>query len=364
MSSRDFHSFARTGLIRTPAQTHHKPKRIQMTGQEKIKWGLIGASNIAKQWLTASINKHPDCEVVSVYSRDEKRASDYARDLELHSHHTSLESLLADPEVDAVYISTTNEKHREEAIAAARAGKHILCEKPLSISTEDGEAMVEAARKAGVVLATNHHLRNMATHRAIKYVIKSGELGEITSARIGFTVDLPGDLARWRLNDPSTGAGVVLDLTVHDVDLMRYYFDADPVAVTAMGLTSGAAPHGIKDNVTSVWEFPGHLLVICQDTFLVPFGGTAVEIHGTKGSVLGADVLWQKPQGRVTVRTQSGTREVPVEHVIPYDQTIGDFVDAVRGRGRPSADGVDGLQALRFALAATQAMETGRTIHF
>jgi 1,5-anhydro-D-fructose reductase (1,5-anhydro-D-mannitol-forming) len=335
-----------------------------MTKQGKLGWGLIGASNIAKQWLTASINQHPDCQVVSVYSRDEKRASDYARDLKLHSYHTSLDSLLADPKVDAVYISTTNEKHREEAIAAAKAGKHILCEKPLTLSVEDGEAMVEAARKAGVVLATNHHLRNMSTHRAIKKIIKSGELGDITSARIGFTVDLPGDLARWRLNDPSTGAGVVLDLTVHDMDLLRYYFDADPVAVTAMGLTSGGAPHGIRDNVMSIWEYPGRLLVVCQDTFLVPYGGTAVEIHGTKGSLHGADVLWQKPQGSVAVRTEAGTREIPVEHVVPYDQTIADFVNAVRGQGKPSADGEDGLKSLRFALAATQAMETGRTIRF
>ena len=333
-----------------------------MTRQSKLKWGLIGASNIARQWLTASINGHPDCEVVSVYSRDAKRASDYARDLNLRSHYTSLDALLADPEIDAVYISTTNEKHRDEAIAAAKAGKHILCEKPLTISLEDGQAMLEAARQAGVVLATNHHLRNMAAHRAIKDVIKSGELGEITSARIGFTVDLPGDLARWRLNDPSTGAGVVMDLTVHDVDLMRYYFDADPVAVTAMGLTSGGAPHGIKDNVMSVWEFPGRLLVVCQDTFLVPFGGTAVEIHGTEGSVHGVDVLWQKPQGTVTVRNKAGTREVPVTHVIPYDRTIDDFVNAVRGKGRPSADGEDGLKSLGYALAATEAMETGRTV--
>ncbi|TIS42512.1 Gfo/Idh/MocA family oxidoreductase [Mesorhizobium sp.] len=335
-----------------------------MTEQGKIRWGLIGASNIAKQWLAASINKHPACEVVSVYSRDEKRASDYARELKLQSYHTSLESLLADPDVDAVYISTTNDKHHDEAIAAAEAGKHILCEKPLTLSVADAETMVEAARKAGVVLGTNHHLRNMATHQAIKEIIASGELGDITSARIGFTVDLPGDLARWRLNDPSTGAGVVLDLTVHDVDLLRYYFDADPVGVTAMGLTSGRAPHGIKDNVMSIWEFPGRLLVVCQDTFLVPFGGTAVEIHGTKGSVHGADVLWQKPQGRITVRTQAGTRDVPVDHVVPYDKTIDDFVDAVRGRGKPSADGVDGLKSLRFALAAAQAMDTGGTVRF
>ena len=328
----------------------------------KITWGLIGASNIAKQWLCASINKHPDCEVVSVYSRNEERAAAFSKDLGLQRRLTSLTDFLADPGIDAVYISTTNERHHDEAIAAAKAGKHILCEKPLALSVEDARAMVDAAHEAGVVFATNHHLRNMETHRAIKNIITSGQLGQISSARIAFTVDLPHDLARWRLNDPAAGAGVILDLTVHNMDLLRFYFDATPVAVTAMGATSGAAPHGIKDNVMSVWEFPRRLLVSCQDTFLVPFGGTAVDVHGTLGSVHGDNVLWQKPQGTVMLRDKAGFREIPVEHRVPYDRTIVDFVSAIRGGGAPSVSGEDGVQSLRLAIAAMQSIETGQTV--
>lgn len=328
----------------------------------KLRWGLIGASTIAREWLHGSISRHPDCRVVSVYSRDEQRASSFARDLGLPRHHTSLDALLADPELDAVYISTTNEKHCEEAVAAARAGKHILCEKPLAVTVEDAEAMVSAAREAGVVLATNHHLRNLATNQAIREIVRSGELGDITAARISFTVELRADLARWRLNDPSTGAGVVLDLTVHDVDLLRFYFDEGPMAVTAMGLTSGRATEGIKDNVVTAWEFPGRLLVSCHDNFLVPHAGTAVEIHGTKGSVFGSEVLRQKPQGNVILHNADGVRELPVSHHNPYDLTIEDFVRAARGQGKASATGEDGLKSLRLALAATESMATGRMI--
>jgi 1,5-anhydro-D-fructose reductase (1,5-anhydro-D-mannitol-forming) len=328
----------------------------------KVRWGLIGASNIAKQWLCGSINRHPDCEVVSVYSRNEARAAAFAKDLGLQRQSTSLTDFLADPGIDAVYISTTNEKHHDEAIAAAKAGKHILCEKPLALSVADAQAMVDAADEAGVVFATNHHLRNMETHRAIKNIITSGQLGQITSARIAFTVDLPDDLARWRLNDPAAGAGVILDLTVHNMDLLRFYFDANPVAVTAMGVTSGAAPKGIKDNVMTVWEFPGRLLVSCQDSFLVPFGGTAVDVHGTLGSVHGDNVLWQKPQGKVVLRDKAGIREIAVEHRIPYDRTIVDFVNAIRGSGTPSVSGEDGVQSLRLAIAATRSIETSQTV--
>ena len=333
-----------------------------MTENDKLKWGLIGASNVAREWLHGSIQKNPNCEVVAVYGRDKKRTDEFASELGIQGAYTDLHALLADPNVNAVYISTTNERHKEEAIAAAKAGKHILCEKPLALTVQDAQEMVEAANAAGVVFATNYHLRNLETHRAIKDVIRSGELGKITSAHVAFTVNLPDELARWRLYDPKLGAGVLLDLTVHDMDLLRFYFDADPLSVTAMGLTSGNAPAGVKDNVMSLWEFPGGLLVGVHDSFLVPQGGTSVHVHGTRASVYGDNVMWQKAQGSVVLQTGNGDRSVPVEHLVPYDRTISDFVSAVRGKGEPSVSGEDGIASLRLALAAQKSMETGRTV--
>ena len=161
-----------------------------MTKSGRFAWGLLGASNVAQEWMHASITQHPQCEVVSVYSRDSERATRLKQELGLQRAFTHLAEFLADPELDAVYISTTNERHREEAIAAAAAGLHILCEKPLALSADHAREMVARAQAAGVVFATNHHLRNLETHRAIREVIRSGELGTISSARISFTVGL------------------------------------------------------------------------------------------------------------------------------------------------------------------------------
>jgi 1,5-anhydro-D-fructose reductase (1,5-anhydro-D-mannitol-forming) len=346
---------------RTPGR-NAETQEVTLGMEKKIRWGLLGASNIAKEWLCAAINNNPDCEAVSVFSTSAKRGTECATALGLKRSYTDLNEFLSDPEMDAVYISTTNERHRDESIAAAQAGKHILCEKPLALSVKDAQAMVEAAKRANVVIATNHHLRNMETHRAIKDVIKSGEIGRITSARIGFTVSLPESLARWRLHVPAAGAGVALDLTVHDMDTLRYYFDVDPISVTGMAITSGEAAEGVADNMMTVWEFPGKVLVVCQDSFLVPYGGTAIEFHGLKGSIRGDDVLWQKPQGQVIVTTELGRREIKVEHKIPYDRTIEDFVAAVRGKGEPSVSGSDGLASLLLTLAALEAIETGRKV--
>ena len=136
------------------------------------RWGLIGASTIAKEWVIGAI-RATGGEIVSVMSTNAERGKAYAAEQGIAKSTTSLEQLVDDPSIDAVYISTTNELHVEQALAAAKAGKHILCEKPLAMSLTDAHAMVRAARAAGVVFATNHHLRNAATHRAMREAITS-----------------------------------------------------------------------------------------------------------------------------------------------------------------------------------------------
>jgi 1,5-anhydro-D-fructose reductase (1,5-anhydro-D-mannitol-forming) len=334
-----------------------------MTRDGKIVWGLLGASNMAQEWMHGSITAHPDCVVASVYSQSRERADQFTKQLALARSYTDLQTFLADPELDAVYISTTNERHREEAVAAAAAGKHILCEKPLALTVADAEVMVSSAAAARVAFATNHHLRNLETHRAIKDCLTSKTLGHLEAATLSFTVGLPDSLARWRRGPSREGGGVLLDLTVHNMDLLRFYFDAEPISVCGMSPDDTADnPNLPQENVATVWQFPAGLLVTCQDCFRTPYAGTSVAIHGDCGSIFGDEVLWQRAQGRVYVKDASGTRDIPVEHRVPYDRTIVDFVNAIRGRGRPSVTGEDGIKSLALALAASKSIATRTTV--
>src|SRR5271166_2245527 len=131
----------------------------------KLRWGLIGASTIAAEHMIGAFRANGG-EVVSVMSSNADRAARYAREHGIGHATTSLADLVASKEIDAVYISTTNDLHRDQIFAAAAAGKHVLCEKPLALTLADARAMVAECRKRGVVLGTNHHLRNAATHRA------------------------------------------------------------------------------------------------------------------------------------------------------------------------------------------------------
>ena len=203
-------------------------------------WGIIGAATIARQYMIQAINAQPDGHVVAVMSRSAERAQAFASANGVPRSYHRVQDILADPDIGAIYICTTNERHKAETIAAARAGRHVLCEKPLALSLPDALQMVAACREAGVVMGTNHHLRNAATHRTLQRLVQRGAIGRPLAARVFHAVSLPEHLRTWRINDPAAGAGVVLDITVHDTDTLRFILQDEVESVTAVTAQTGS----------------------------------------------------------------------------------------------------------------------------
>ncbi|BCG04286.1 1,5-anhydro-D-fructose reductase (plasmid) [Paraburkholderia sp. PGU19] len=328
--------------------------------EHKLGWGLVGASNIAREWMIDAIRAQAGNDVAAVMSSDAARGNAYAATHRIPAAYDSLDALLADPAVDAVYISTTNELHAAQAIAAAKAGKHVLCEKPLALSIPDARAIIDACRQAGVVLGTNHHLRNAATHRAIRQAVLDGAIGKALFARVFHAVQLPAHLQGWRVNQPSAGAGVVLDITVHDVDTLRFILNAEPVDAVAMTPPSTLASGTVEDGVMAVLRFDNGVIAQLHDAFTVPYAGTGIEIHGTAGSLIGRDVMTQRPVGEVILRDATGDRPIAVEQENLYHRSLAAFNGAIQGRGAPAASGEDGLRSLAAAWAVLEAARTGQ----
>ena len=334
-----------------------------MTRTGKLGWGLIGASNIASEWMIPAINAATDSEVVAVLSSSADRAASFAQANGIRSHYTDIASLLADPAVDVVYVSTTNERHCTDTLAAASAGKHVLCEKPMALTCEDARTMVDSCELAGVVLGINHHMRCMEAHRAIRDIVKAGTLGKIVLTRIFFGVGLPQEAKRWRATDASAGAGVMYDLSVHDLDLLRFTFDEDVSSVMCLTDSTGSTAPGIEDTVMLLVRMSSGLLVEVAESFNTPHARTSLEIHGTAGSLIAEDVLLQKGVGNVYLDVAGRRTEVPIDCVSPYLRVVRDFNSAVRGTGAPAASGTDGYKSLRAALCARESAETARLIH-
>lgn len=325
------------------------------------RWGLIGASTIAREWVVGAI-RATGGDIVSVMSTSAERGQAYARDNDIPRAVTDLDALVSDADVEAVYISTTNELHREQAIAAARAGKHVLCEKPLALNLDDAHAMVDAAREAGVVMGTNHHLRNAASHRAMRDAIAQGKIGTPLGARVFHAVYLPEHLQGWRLSRPDAGGGVILDITVHDIDTLRFVLGADPEEVTALSQAGGMGQSGLEDGVMGVFRFKNGVLAQFHDAFTTRYAQTGFEVHGSEGSLIARDVMTQRPVGEVVLRDAQGERALELDGDDLYGRGLKAFHDAIAGQGRPVATGEDGIWSLASGLATVEAARTGRAI--
>jgi 1,5-anhydro-D-fructose reductase (1,5-anhydro-D-mannitol-forming) len=325
-----------------------------------VRWGLIGASTIAKQFMIGAIRAEGG-EVAAVMSSSADRVASYAKENGIPAAFSGLEDILA-ADIDAVYISTTNELHLEQALAAAKAGKHVLCEKPLALNSADARKIVAACKSAGVVMGTNHHLRNAGSHRAMRDAIKAGRIGKPIAARVFHSVYLPENLQGWRITRPEAGGGVVLDITVHDADTLRFVLSGDPAEVSAFTQSAGMAAGGLEDGAMCIWRFQSGVIAQSHEGFTTKFAGTGFEVHGSEGSLVAKDVMTQKPIGSVILRTAKGDEELTFDRGDLYARSLGLFHKAIGGEGAPSATGEDGVWSLASAEAALQSARTGRAV--
>jgi 1,5-anhydro-D-fructose reductase (1,5-anhydro-D-mannitol-forming) len=346
-------------IIHTLQRSNKNTVKTEMNQEMITGWGLIGASTIARQYMVEAIRAQKGNFVQAIMSSNQERADKFAADCNVPSAYRSMEALLDDPEVQAVYISTTNELHHDQVLAAAAAGKHVLCEKPLALTTEDAIEMVRACQKAGVVMATNHHLRNAATHRKMRELIQSGVIGKPLFARVFHAVYLPPHLQGWRLDKPQAGGGVILDITVHDIDTLRFTLDSELVEVLGMTQSASMAKEGLEDGVMAVMRFENGVIAQIHDAFTVKHGGHGIEYHGETGSLIGRNVMSQEPVGEVVLRNAEGEQQIAIEHEGLYVRGLAAFCAAMQGMGKPSATAEDGVKSLAGALAVVKACKTG-----
>ncbi len=230
-----------------------------------LRWGLLGTARINRSLIpplrTSARNK-----LMAVASRTPAAAEAYAKEWKIPRAHGSYEALLADPEIDAVYIPLPNHLHAEWTIKAAQAGKHVLCEKPLALSVAEVEAMEAAAQKAGVVVAEAFMYRHHPQTLKAKEVVEGGAIGQLQLVRGAFTfnLDRPKDV---RL-DPAMGGGSVWDVGCYPVSYTRYIVGAEPEEVFGWQVLGAT---GVDMSFAGQMRFPGGVLAQFDCGFRSPY---------------------------------------------------------------------------------------------
>src|SRR6185295_5071339 len=276
-------------------------------------WGLIGTGRIADDRVLPGINAFEGNRLIGVVSRDAARAQAYAKKFGARHAYTSYDDLLRDPEVDVVAIHTPNALHAELAIAAARAGKHVFCDKPMATSVADAERIVAECEKAGVKLGVFFHNRFMPCFIDTQRAVDSGEIGDVLLVQLEASPGARpgGRLSTWRVDPALAGLGTTYSIGVHVYDILRYLLSSEVVAVSTFFDT----PRGVmEETAMSTFRFANGAIAHVTVHEKAPHPHNDFVIQGTKGRITGRGLTRSRAGGVLQVLDGKGatrTTEYP-----------------------------------------------------
>jgi predicted dehydrogenase len=270
-----------------------------------VRWGVLSTAKIGIDKVIPATAAAERCEVVAIASRDLERARAAASELGIARAFGSYEDLLADPDVDAVYNPLPNHLHAEWTIAAARAGKHVLCEKPLATTSADAERMIQACEAEGVLLMEAFMYRLHPTWEAVTSLVASGRIGELKTVQSWFSYfnDDPGDIR----NLVETGGGALYDIGCYCVNLSRMLFGAEPERVGGSVLRDPVM--GIDVLTSGILDFGDVVATFTCSTRAEP--DQRVHIYGTEGRI-SLEIPFNIPPDRPTRVSLTAGGDPPV----------------------------------------------------
>ena len=340
-----------------------------------IKIGILGCGKIAQVRHIPEYAANPGCRLVGFYNPTKSRAEDMAAKYGGLVYDTA-EELLANPEIDAVSVCAANYAHAELAIQAMKAGKHVLCEKPMAITLSDCEEMVRVSEETGKFLMIGHNQRLAKAHMEAKRLIDEGLIGDIITFRTSFGHGGPETWAikpgkdTWFFDKSKAAMGVMADLGVHKTDLIQYLTGQRVVRTTARLVTLDKRGEdgeliGVDDNAVCIYEMSGGAFgtMTASWTYYGAEDNSTV-LYGTKGIMR----IYDDPAHSIVVKLADGQEQVyDVEQIQTNDNqtksgVIDLWVDCLKNNRAPEISGESALCAMRAVFASIASSQTGKAV--
>src|SRR5579862_3672102 len=315
-----------------------------MAEKKPIRFGILGAARIAPDALIKAAHNVPEAEVVAAAARDPKRAREFAATNKIPRVLATYEDLVNDPDLDAIYNPLPNSLHCEWTIAALRAGKHVLCEKPLASNAAEAERMSKAADETGKILGEAFHYRYHPLADRVRALISDGTLGRLVHLEGQFSVPIPETNIRF---DWNLAGGATMDLGCYPLHMIRYFSGMTPRVVSAK---AQVGPPNIDVAMEAILELaPG---VTARMTTSMAAGaqlGAGFLARGDRGELKVNNPVGPHWGHQLTITTPEGTSNETVPGETTYTHQLRAFVAAIRGdRGAFPTDAHDGVIGMRI----------------
>ncbi len=345
---------------------------------DKIGWGVIGAGGIADRKTIPGMLEAENAELVAVMSMPDADTDALAKKYGVRGYYTERE-LLADPRVDAVYLATPVYLHHTQAIMAAEAGKHLLIEKPFAIGMKEGQAIVDACRKARVKACEGYMMRFHTLNLKAKEMVDEGLIGNVVMGRAQLSCWYPDMPGAWRQDPKLGGGGTLMDLASHCYDLLEMYIG--PIQSVMALVNTQTFQYAVEDSSTTLLQFGSGAHGIADCFFNVPDGSalSRLELYGNKGSILLEGTIGQAPGGRMIAYLSDDAkeydpmqnaasldvdrREITVEPKDMYTSEIEHLSDCILNDREPEINRLEhGLEILSTVMAAYESGRTGKKV--
>ena len=330
-----------------------------------IGYAVVGLGSIAETAVLPALGNSKTSKLMALVSRDESRAQQVGAKFGVkHCYsYENYDQCLSQPSVDAVFITSVNSAHAEQTIRAAKAGKHVLCEKPMATSVEDCRRMVEACRANRVRLMIAYRKYFEPGSVALKKLVTSGKLGRLRHMFSSYTEIIdPGKAKTWQLNQKLAGGGSLMDIGIYCVNTMRWVAGNSPIDATAYRWTDDPKRFSeVEDSITFRLTHPDGL--VCQGTSSYSsMAASFVQVHGDQGwAALNPAFAFEEERrlfGKIRGRWFERTFKVIDEFALELNA----FAESIR-RGRdPEPDGMEGLRDLATIEAIYRSARENRTI--
>ena len=323
----------------------------------KLRWGVVGLGWVATDFVAPGIIKSTGSELVACLGSTPEKSRAFAEKFGVSGVHNDLASLVKDANVDAVYIALPNAMHYDAVLTTARAGKHILCEKPFAMKTAHAREMVQACRSAGVVLRIAHQIRLDAAVVRAREIVQSGRLGRLAEISLERSSAL-GSRASWRQDFEQSG--VMYDVGVHLLDLIQYVSGQRFVEVSAF--THPDRRQKLPDDtMTVLGRLDGDCHALAKATREVASAENNLIIEGDKATLITSALRFAK-EHVITVRDAQGAVKERFPVSPAYDLQVQAFEADVRGDRSLLPDGDDSLYMVAVTNAVLESINERRIV--
>jgi predicted dehydrogenase len=339
-------------------------QRVPDPPGRKLGWALVGLGSLSINQIMPAFAKCEKSRLAAFVSGSPDKARKLAlrygvAEKNIYSYE-NYDAIKDNPDIDIVYIVLPNGMHAEYTIRAAKAGKHVLCEKPMANTPQECEQMIGAAKEAGRKLMVAYRVRYEPYNRALIKSVRDQEIGPLKAvlSEAGFSI---GDPNQWRLNRKMAGGGSLMDIGIYALNAARYLTGEEPVEINAMEHTDRQDPRfkEVEDTLTFQLRFPSGVLANCVSSYSAPFG--SFRVVGAKGWV-----ELEPASGYSGLRMRArlgGALEERFHPVIDHFAAEMDHLSGcVMDNTEPLTPGEDGLHDLRAMMAIYEAAKTGKTV--